>query len=836
MTLKTKSFINIVISVVLIFSLSGYLSFSYFKDILQQQIAHEKEVDAKKVKNKLINIQDKQKYAIASMQNDKKVLLILKLISNYEYKQNHESLIFVPEKKSLLEYSARYFQKDENYQIEFFDKHGKLIVAKSFKKNQKYLEEHKALCTNDKIYYKHEDKIYTLCQSKEIVKDKQRLGFIKISYYLDKQELQKLSENLFHPLSLSADAKAQQKAFILSHSSDTAYVQQKEKDFVLNMLMGIFFMIILMAFVFHLFISREILNPLLNLKIALESMLSKKYQPIKIENNDEIGQIFETSNKIFHQFWKSYSSLDGYKKSVETSNLVTETDLQGKITYANELFCTTSGYEKEEVIAKPHNIVRHPDMSKDIFVQMWKTIKKGDTWRGVVKNKTKSGGYYWTDAVISPVHSLNKEIEGYISIRRDITELLKNKDELEFRANYDLLTKLKSRDKLYEDLKTTSKPALILINIDRFSQINDFYGLEFGDLLLQKFSKIVKRELEKHISVEFDLYRFGGDEFAVLVKDYKKETVVANILEVLKHIENNSIEIQNKEVNLNISCGISFEESRDALLCADMALKISKKDQKVFEVYSDENSLNKKYENNFLWTAKLKKAIEEDRVVPFFQPIVNNLDYEQKKYEALVRIVEDDGKVISPFFFLDIAKQTKQYLEITKIMVEKSFDIFKNRTEDFSINLTMEDISNTKMKKFLLDKFDKNQDISKRLVLELVESESIEDYDEVIDFINIAKSKGCKIAIDDFGSGYSNFEYLVKLQADFIKIDGSLIKNINKQKESFVVVSTIVNFAKEMDIKTIAEFIEDEDILKTVKELGIDFSQGYHFSAPKREV
>jgi EAL domain-containing protein (putative c-di-GMP-specific phosphodiesterase class I) len=267
-----------------------------------------------------------------------------------------------------------------------------------------------------------------------------------------------------------------------------------------------------------------------------------------------------------------------------------------------------------------------------------------------------------------------------------------------------------------------------------------------------------------------------------------------------------------------------------------MALKISKKEQKNIVVYSKENSLDKQYENNILWAGKLKKAIEENRVVPFFQPIINNSNLAFEKYEALVRIVESDGKVISPFFFLDIAKQTKQYLQLTQIMIEKSFEAFKDRDNEFSINLTMEDISSVQMRELLFEKLDNHPHIAKRVVLELVESESIKDYNEVIEFINSAKSKGCKIAIDDFGSGYSNFEYLIKLQADYIKIDGSLIKNITTQKESFVVVSTIVSFAKQMGIKTIAEFIENEEIFQATKELGIDYSQGYYFSPPKIDI
>jgi diguanylate cyclase (GGDEF)-like protein/PAS domain S-box-containing protein len=622
----------------------------------------------------------------------------------------------------------------------------------------------------------------------------------------------------------------------LMHHIDFTYRNEKRQELMMLIVLSLFALTGLMFLIYITFINKEVLEPLQKLQSALQSMLQKKYKPIQIENDDEIGKIFQASNKIFETFWDNYAHLESYKKSVDTANLVTKTDLSGRITYANALFCQTSEYTQQEVLGQSHSIVRHPEMTKGVFKDLWSTIKKGNIWRGVIKNKTKSGGFYWVDAVISPTYDANNYAEGYISIRRDITELMTSKEELEFRANYDLLTGLKSRNKLHGNLSKTTAPCLVLINIDRFSQINDFYGHSFGDKLLQKFTQILQEALKKECVHRFNLYRNGGDEFAILLEEFTQEMVVANITKILSHIEKTPLALEEKELNLNLSCGVSFEASHAALLSADMALKLSKIERKPLVVYSHKNSLNKHYENNLLWTGKLKKAIEEDRVVPFFQPIVNNETLVREKYEALVRIIETNEKVISPFFFLDIAKQTKQYLSLTKTMASKSFEIFREKEMELSINLTIEDITNDEIKTFLFAKLDEHQNVAHRLVLEIVESESIKDYDAVIDFITIAKAKGCKIAIDDFGSGYSNFEYLIKLQADYIKIDGSLIKNIVAQKESKVVVSTIVSFAKQMGIKTIAEFVENEEIFNAVKELGVDYSQGYHFQAPQRNI
>ncbi|MBS4069617.1 MAG: EAL domain-containing protein, partial [Sulfurimonas sp.] len=181
---------------------------------------------------------------------------------------------------------------------------------------------------------------------------------------------------------------------------------------------------------------------------------------------------------------------------------------------------------------------------------------------------------------------------------------------------------------------------------------------------------------------------------------------------------------------------------------------------------------------------------------------------------------------------LEVAKQTRQYFDITRAVIRQSFEMFKDKDVEFSINLSIKDILEIQMSEYILNMLER-YNIGSRVVFEIVESESIENFEGVIHFINQVKKHNCKIAIDDFGTGYSNFEYLIKLKADFLKIDGSLIKNLDKDKNALVVVSTIVEFSKKLGMKTIAEFVENEEIFKIVKDLGIDYSQGYYFSAPK---
>lgn len=525
---------------------------------------------------------------------------------------------------------------------------------------------------------------------------------------------------------------------------------------------------------------------------------------------------------------KNIAFLRSYKRAMDESSIVTKSDLKGNITYANDKFCEVTGYTISEVIGKPHNIIRHPDTKSEVFKELWDTIKAKKIWKGIIKNKKKNGGYYWVDTNILPIIDEKGEIFEYMAIRHDITELIDQRESLQKIATTDSLTGLGNRYKLISDIETLSNPSIAILNIDRFSEINDFYGHTFGDELIKKVGQSIQKLIQDHGSKQ--LYRLHSDEFAILNISLRKAEFVKNIDRMIKKIEDTTYTIDDEEVMVQITSSISFEKD-DLFITADMAMKSAKKKRINLLVYNESLDINKEYENNIKWTNKLRHAIDNDNLVPFYQAIVNNKTQRWEKYESLVRMI-DDGKVISPFFFLDIAKRTKHYETLTKTVIKKSFDTFKDSDKEFSINLTIKDILNLDIQAYIYDLLSKYE-IGAQVVFEIVESEGIEKYDEVVKFINNIKKYGCKIAIDDFGTGYSNFNYLLELKADYIKIDGSLIKNIDTDKSAKVLVKTIVSFAKELNIFTIAEYVENETIFNIVKEIGIDYSQGYYFSAPK---
>jgi PAS domain S-box-containing protein/diguanylate cyclase (GGDEF)-like protein len=538
--------------------------------------------------------------------------------------------------------------------------------------------------------------------------------------------------------------------------------------------------------------------------------------------------LFQKVVKSGHDLQQKHDStsdlLKQYKQAVDSSFIVSKTNPYGIITYVNDEFCEISGYSKDELIGKPHNIVRHPDMPKEAFKQMWDRIKKEKkTWTGEVKNKTKSGKSYWVKAVINPILDVHGNVVEYIAVRNDITRV-------KSASITDFLTGYGNRMKLRSDIEKAKTPFVAELNMDNFRQINDFYGHSFGDDVIITFANKIFHLIKNENNLQF--YRLQGDEFVILAQDWQKEDFEAFIDELLYGL-NDELDVNGEKLVVSYSCGISCEPQREKLLLsANMALKIAKISNANYIVYDEGLSLSKTYENNILWSKKLNTALKQNNIVAFYQPIIDNASGQVAKYECLVRML-DAGKAVSPFFFLEVAKTTRQYFDITKIVIKQAFETFANSDKEFSVNLSINDILEKEVQEYI-DSMLNAYDVGNRCIFEIVESEYIENFEAVTEFIKSVKRYGCKIAIDDFGTGYSNFAYLIRLKADILKIDGSLIKDIDSDRNTYLAVQTIVSFAKKLGMQTVAEFVENEAIATKVKEMEIEFSQGYLFGAPQK--
>lgn len=405
---------------------------------------------------------------------------------------------------------------------------------------------------------------------------------------------------------------------------------------------------------------------------------------------------------------------------------------------------------------------------------------------------------------------------------------------LELKDQYytDMLTGLPNRNRLTVDILKKRYRKLALIDINSFNQLNDFYGNKAGDVILIELAKLMEYFSKKN---RFKVYRIDANTFALANSDsFEDVRFKQALIDLEKIIKQQCFFYKQYKFFINVTIGLAREDTQ-LIEKADMALSYAKKHKKIFQIYDENLNILKDYENNLIWIKKINDAIEEDRIVPYFQPIFNNHTEKIEKFESLIRMVDEEGKVITPYYFLDIAKKARIYKELTRIVINKTFDRFKTTEYEVSINLSVEDILDIQTREFIIEKL-QTSGLAKQIVFEIVESEGIENFSEVIDFIQEVKRIGAKVAIDDFGTGYSNFIYLMKLKVDYIKIDGSIIKNINKDKSAEVVAETIVSFAKKLGISTVAEFVSDEEIYKKASNMGIDFSQGYYFSEPKINI
>ncbi|MEV9593918.1 EAL domain-containing protein [Aliarcobacter butzleri] len=530
--------------------------------------------------------------------------------------------------------------------------------------------------------------------------------------------------------------------------------------------------------------------------------------------------------KEFKKLKKENHILKQYNEATKDSNIISTSDLKGNITYVNDKFCEVSLYAYEEVIGKPHSIVRGEE-DDEIFQQLWETIKNKKVWYGVLKNRKKNGEFYWVNINIRPILNEKDEIIEYVAIRHEITDLVLKTEELKRNLRLDSLTNIGNRYKLIEDVSKSVNPCISILDIVSFSDVNDFFGYKTGDSVL----KIVARKIEELLidKENYKVYRDHSDTFCIVAENEDRDKFIKNIDEISKTIAKVPIVIKSRELYVQLSYVFSFESKENLLETANIIKRYSHANKNII-IYDKALELEKDYEKNIFWTLKIKKALDEDKIVPYFQPIYNLKTNKIEKYEALVRLI-DGNNVISPYYFLDISKKSKQYLQLTKTMIQKTFDYFKDKDFEFSINLTFEDIKSEYISSFIIELL-KEYKIGHRVVFEIVESEEIDNFRKINEFFVTIREYGCKIAIDDFGSGYSNFEYLAKLNVDYIKIDGSLIKDILINKSSQNIVSMLVNFAKGQKVKTIAEFVSNKDILNKVRELGIDYVQGYYIKEP----
>lgn len=412
---------------------------------------------------------------------------------------------------------------------------------------------------------------------------------------------------------------------------------------------------------------------------------------------------------------------------------------------------------------------------------------------------------------------------------REVNEILETKVEektkqLISQSFEDPLTELPNRHRLQYDMDRYSYNALIIINLHNFREINDFFGFSIGDDLLRQMGYWLKM-------LDLHPYRLSGDEFAILIDEELTQEALEELCHrLLNRLIDHPFSVGEESISLSITIGIDAEPEI-SLTHADIALHQAKEGSSHIAFYSSANHVEKQYQANIALTSIIHKALNAGRITCFYQPIVSTQTGRIEKYETLVRMIDESANIIPPLDFLKTAQKTRLYPQITRTVIEHACNTFKDRNEEFSVNLSIRDIEDHNTVRFIEEMIVKT-DTSHRIVFEILESEGIDNFETVIQFIHRMKSLGAKIAIDDYGTGYSSLENILRLDIDYLKIDGSLIRNINENPKHAIVLESIADFASKLGIKTIAEFVSSEELFQHVKTIGITYSQGYYTGKP----
>lgn len=529
-------------------------------------------------------------------------------------------------------------------------------------------------------------------------------------------------------------------------------------------------------------------------------------------------KIRETERSLSRQM----VALEQYKRILDESSMVSRTDIDGRITYVNDFFCLVTGHTKAEVIGKSHNVERHPDTPMETFKELWDTITAGRVWRGVIKNRKADGSRYYKRATILPLTDETGKITGYISSGQDITEIVEHKRDLQNAFLTDTLTGLGNRMRLLQDLQQAEDPCVFLVDIEGFGGINHAFGTDVGDSVLKQMASVLYDFSSRNGA---KAYRIYADTFAILGGS-KRPVPLSERAQVLASALNGlEIDIQGEKTSIITRIGFA-SKGNDSFAYADAALKRAKSERARVLGFDETAMMDNDSVRNLRILKCVHDALDADRVYPVFQPIARTGTKEIIKYECLMRLEDENGNTVLPDAFIGISKKTGLYRKLTLRIIESSMAYFQDKPMQFSLNLTIEDIMDPFTISYLVTEA-KQKGVAGRFFVEIVETEEFTDFERAGEVLDYLQNEGIGIAIDDFGSGYSNFEYLLRLNPRYIKIDRAIVQNLFTDTRARDMLSSIVLFAKSSGIETIAEYIDSEALLEEVRVLGVDYVQGW---------
>lgn len=526
-----------------------------------------------------------------------------------------------------------------------------------------------------------------------------------------------------------------------------------------------------------------------------------------------------------------------------------------EFTYVSPGVKGTLGYGADEMIGRNQFEAlfgREADSVKDLLKNL---IERRQPYRDIeFWTRTKMGERVCLRISGVPVLDENQAFTGYRGAATNITSSKLDQENMLRLATTDHLTGLLNRNRFTEELERTvglakrhnTQGILLFLDMDRFKAVNDTHGHDAGDAMIREFAKVVRKTMRSTDIVA----RLGGDEFGIIMHNISLEDAEPKVRDLVRKIGQMRVDYKGARLQVTTSVGmVPFPQaSKDAsqlIISADLAMYRAKETgrNRIFvDLDNDSQHLaSSSVRAQLEWVERLRVSLEKDDFELHFQPMLPSHKSDDLIFEALVRLRDENGQLGAPSLFIDAAEHFGLIRELDMAVIDRSVKTqaelaAKGMDVMISVNISGLSFGDAEVMKVLKRSLEKYKANPSRMIFEVTETAAMRDLGDAKAFVSELKKLGCKFALDDFGVGFSSFYYIKHLDVDYLKIDGSYIKNLHTSPEDRLFVKSLVDLAAGLNIKTVAEFVENEEILDELKKLNVTYAQGFYVNRPDQDI
>ena len=663
-------------------------------------------------------------------------------------------------------------------------------------------------------------------------------------------------------------------AHVAYYSENSNYLRQES-------LQNISVILILLALFLSLgisFLARRTIRPIVRLTQSLSNSdleNLRQLDPEILAKTDEVGELartFESLRTKLHSAWQAARET-GKKLQESVDALFTEkerlqvtfasigegiitTNLDCAIEYMNPVAQQLTGVSIEQAHNRP---------LQEVLMLIDELTRSQAIEPLIASIKNRSPALFNDPMVLvcsdshefnveisaAPIRASNLSVIGSVIIFRDVSQQRLLSRRLSYQATHDALTGLANRFEFEQRLKNMlaetrdgREHSLCYLDLDQFKIINDTCGHEAGDRLLQELAEVIGKHI-RH--VRDTLARLGGDEFAILLEDCDTQSALRVANAICEEVRGFRFVFNDHIFSLGVSIGVvnitsGIDTPTHALRSADTACYAAKNaGRDRVHLYQTDDQETNKIHGEMLWISRITEALEHNRLALAYQTIAPiKTEYTPLQYyEVLVRLVEKNGELLAPGHFLPAAERYGIAPNIDRWVIRNMCEWLGKQPSHLrqlkrcSINLSAQSLSDEMTGDIIESSLKKFNIPAEKICFEITETVAIANFTSAIALIRRLKTMGCRIALDDFGSGMSSFSYLKNLPIDYLKIDGIFIKDIHTDPVSLAMVKSIIEVAHLMGLKTIAEFVSSPEILDKLQEIGVDYGQGYAIAKPQ---